>query len=101
MKKRMQMKLQNEVSTLSATKEKYHTDLTRLYDLTQTQQYKIEELEQRLLDCHQQLMEKEGHIRRSRERISHLMGHLEIIAEGLDENNLSRRMLLSLLSQMH
>ncbi|KAK8398065.1 hypothetical protein O3P69_003761 [Scylla paramamosain] len=101
MKKKMQMKLQQEVSTLSTAKEQYRTDLTRLYDLTQTQQHKIEELEQCLLDSHQQLREKEEHIRRNRERMSHLKGHLDLIAEGLEENNLSRRMLLNLLSQIH
>ena len=94
------MKLQYEVSTLGAVKDQCQSELARLYELVQNQRHKIEELQQCLMDTHHQLKNKEEHIQKSRKTIAFLKAHLEVIALGLEESNLSRRMLLNLLAQI-
>ncbi len=94
------VKLQREEAALRATKEQCQADLTRMYGIAQCQQHKIEELEQCLLDTRRQLRDKEEHIQNSRRKMLRLKAHLEVIAEGLEENNVSRRMLFSLAAQI-
>ncbi|KAK8388221.1 hypothetical protein O3P69_020247 [Scylla paramamosain] len=99
MKKREVGKLQHEASALRAANEQCQANLTHMYEVVEDQQRKIEQLEQYLSDTRQQLRDRDEQILNSQKKMSHLKAHLELIADGLDENNMSRRLLLSLLAQ--
>ncbi|KAK8391784.1 hypothetical protein O3P69_017428 [Scylla paramamosain] len=76
--------LQQEKEELQATMQQYLVERTRLYNLLQDKQRKIDELEQNLLDVHQQLRDKEEYIRKSDEMS--LVKRLMVIAEGLEND---------------
>ena len=68
--------------------------------LGQIQQRKIEELEHSLADTRRHLRDKEEDARNVREKMSHLKAHLGLIAESLDQNHVSRKMLVNVLAQI-
>ncbi|KAK8392055.1 hypothetical protein O3P69_017581 [Scylla paramamosain] len=98
-KKREVAQLQREKEELHTALQRYQVERTRMVDQSLDQQRKIEELERHLLDAHQQLRDKDEYIQKSKEKMSLLKAHLELIAEGL-ENNMSRKMLVTLLAQI-
>ncbi|KAG0727180.1 hypothetical protein GWK47_035175 [Chionoecetes opilio] len=100
MKKREVAELQGEVAALRAAKDRAQEELSRVAGLAQRKQHSIEELQQSLAAARHQLRHKEEYIRNTREKMSLLKAHLELIAEGLEETNISRRLLLSLLAQI-
>ncbi|MPC54738.1 hypothetical protein E2C01_048663 [Portunus trituberculatus] len=97
-KKRELENLQHESSALRTANTQCQANLTRMHGVIEDQQRKIEQLEECVSDTCHQLRDKDEQIRNSQIKLSHLKAHLELIADGLDDN-MSRRLLLNLLAQ--
>lgn len=91
-------KLQHEAAALHNVREQCQAEVARMYSLLQSQQRKIQELEQSLSDTHQQLRVQEQQLESSQSKLRRMRAHLEMIAEGSEENSMSRRMILNLLA---
>ncbi|XP_045135006.1 uncharacterized protein LOC123518314 [Portunus trituberculatus] len=97
-KKRELENLQHDSSALRTANTQCQANLTRMHGVIEDQQRKIEQLEEWVSDTCHQLRDKDEQIRNSQIKLSHLKAHLELIADGLDDN-MSRRLLLNLLAQ--
>ncbi|XP_050717746.1 uncharacterized protein LOC126999324 [Eriocheir sinensis] len=98
MKKREVEKLQREAAALRDIMEQCQAKVAGMNHLAQSQQSKIQELERSLADARQQLRARDQQLLSTQERQRRMRTHLEMIAEGCEENNMARRMILTMLA---